>query len=260
VSGLSAGAAPDRFLVGLGVLSLFSEGSEERPVLCVVDDAQWLDQSSALTLAFVARRLVADRVGIVFAAREPGAGLRHMSRLEVDGLRDGDARALLDSAVQFRLGAQVRDGIVAETRGNPIALLELPRGLTATQLTGGVGVVEAHAVAGQVEESFVRRVKALPEETRRLVLIAVAEPVGDPLVLWRAAARLSIPARAAGAAEADGLLEIGDRVTFRRPLVRSAVYRSAPADVRGPCIWRWRRHRPGGRPGPLGVAPRDCRA
>jgi DNA-binding CsgD family transcriptional regulator len=232
VSGLSAGAAPDRFLVGLGVLTLLSEVSEERPVLCVIDDAQWLDQSSALTLAFVARRLLADRVGMVFAAREPGEGLQHISQLELHGLRDGDARALLDSAVQFRLDAQVRDRIVAETRGNPLALLELPRGLTATQLAAGLGVVEAHAVTGRIEESFVRRLDALPAETRHLVLIAAAEPVGDPLLLWRAAQTLSIPARAAGAAEADGLLEIGDRVTFRHPLVRSAVYRSAPVDVR----------------------------
>ena len=232
VFGLSAGAAPDRFLVGLGVLSLLSEVSGERPVLCVVDDAQWLDQSSALALAFVARRLLADRVGIVFAAREPGEGLQHISQLELHGLRDGDASALLDSALQFRLDVQVRDRILAETRGNPLALLELPRGLTTTELAGGLGAAEAHAVTGRIESSFVRRLQELPEETRRLVLIAAAEPVGDPLLLWRAAERLSIPARAAGAAEADGLLEIGDRVTFRHPLVRSAVYRSAPVDVR----------------------------
>ena len=141
--GLSAGAAPDRFLVGLAVLSLFSEVADERPLLCVVDDAQWLDQASALTLAFVARRLLAEPVGIVFAAREPGEELQHLSELEVRGLRNGDARALLSSAVRFKLDERVRDRIIAETRGNPLALLELPRGLTATQLAGGFGLLGA---------------------------------------------------------------------------------------------------------------------
>ena len=145
-SALRAGAAPDRFLVGLAVLSLFSEVADERPLLCVVDDAQWLDQASALTLAFVARRLLAEPVGIVFAAREPGEELQHLSELEVHGLRDGDARALLSSAVRFTLDAQVRDRIIAETRGNPLALLELPRGLTATQLAGGFGLLGAPAL------------------------------------------------------------------------------------------------------------------
>jgi predicted ATPase len=144
VFGLSAGAAPDRFLVALAVLSLLSEVSEERPVLCVVDDAQWLDQTSALTLAFVARRLLAEPVGLVFAAREPGDQLRHLPDLKVGGLRDGDARALLRSAVRFRLDEQVRDRIVAETQGNPLALLELPRGLSATELAGfGTAAVSA---------------------------------------------------------------------------------------------------------------------
>ena len=159
VFGLSAGAAPDRFLVGLAVLSLFAEVAEERPLLCVVDDAQWLDQASALTLAFVARRLLAEPVGIVFAAREPGEELRHVPELEVRGVRDGDARALLSSAVRFKLDERVRDRIVAETRGNPLALLELPRGLTATQLAGGFGLLGAQALSGRIEESFVRRLE-----------------------------------------------------------------------------------------------------
>ena len=138
VFGLDAGGAPDRFLVGLAVLSLVSAAAEQRPLLCVVDDAQWLDQSSAQTLAFVARRLLAEPVAMVFAAREPGEELQHLAGLDVQGVRNGDARALLNSAVRFRLDDRVRDRIVAETRGNPLALLELPRGLTATQLAGAL--------------------------------------------------------------------------------------------------------------------------
>ncbi len=230
--GLTAGGAPDRFLVGLGVLSLFSEMAEERPLLCVLDDAQWLDQSSALTLAFVARRLLAEPVGIVFAAREPGQELQHIPELEVHGLRNGDARALLSSAVRFKLDERVRDRIIAETRGNPLALLELPQGLTATQLAGGFGLLEAQGLTGRIEESFVRRLAALPENARRLLLLAAAEPVGDPLLLWRAAKRLGIQPGAAEGAEAQRLLAIGERVTFRHPLVRSAVYRSAPVQDR----------------------------
>ena len=232
VFGLSAGGAPDRFLVGLAVLSLFSEVAEQRPLLCVVDDAQWLDQASALTLAFVARRLLAEPVGLVFAAREPGEELRHVPELEVHGVRNGDARALLSSAVRFKLDERVRDRIIAETRGNPLALLELPRGLTATQLAGGFGLLGAQALTGRIEESFVRRLEALSDDARRLLLVAAAEPVGDPLLLWRAAERLGIRPAAAEAAEADGLLAIGERVTFRHPLVRSAVYRSAAVEDR----------------------------
>src|SRR5579864_4016412 len=174
VFGMSAGGAPDRFLVGLAVLSLFAAVAEERPLLCIVDDAQWLDQTSGLTLAFVARRLLAEPVGIVFGAREPGEELRHVPELEVRGVRDGDARELLNSAVRFRLDEAVRDRIVAETRGNPLALLELPRGLTAAQLAGGFGLLGAQALTGRIEESFVRRLDALSDATRRLLLVAAA--------------------------------------------------------------------------------------
>jgi DNA-binding CsgD family transcriptional regulator len=232
VFGLSAGAAPDRFLVGLAVLSLLSEAADERPLLCVVDDAQWLDHASALTLAFVARRLVAERVGIAFAAREPVEELRHLPELEVHGLRNEDARALLSAAVRSQLDAQVRDRIIAETRGNPLALLELPHGLTATELAGGFGLLGGQALTGRIEESYIRRFDALADETQRLVLIAAAEPVGDPLLLMRAADRLRIRPTAAEEAEAQGLLAIGERVTFRHPLARSAVYRSATAHER----------------------------
>jgi DNA-binding CsgD family transcriptional regulator/tetratricopeptide (TPR) repeat protein len=232
VFGLRAGAAPDRFLVGLAVLSLFSEVAEERPLLCVVDDEQWLDRASALTLAFVTRRLLAEPVGLVFAAREPGEELQHVSELEVHGVRNGDARALLSSTVRFKLDERVRDRIIVETRGNPLALLELPRGLTATQFAGGFGLLQADALTGRIEESFVRRLEALSEDPRRLLLLAAAEPVGDPLLLWRAAERLGIGPAAAEGAEAHGLLAIGERVTFRHPLVRSAVYRSAAVQER----------------------------
>jgi DNA-binding NarL/FixJ family response regulator len=231
VFGLSAGMAPDRFLVGLAVLSLFSDAAEHRPLLCVIDDAQWLDHASALTLAFVARRLLAEPVGIVFAAREPGEELQHVPELTVLGVRIGDARALLSSAVQFRLDPRIRDRIVAETHGNPLALLELPRGLTARQLAGGFGLVEAQGLAGRIEESFVRRVEALSDDARRLLLVAAAEPVGDPLLLLAAAERLEIAVSAVDA-ETDGLLSLGERVTFRHPLVRSAVYRTATREQR----------------------------
>jgi hypothetical protein len=232
VFGLSTGAAPDRFLVGLGLLSLLSEVADEGPVLCVVDDVQWLDRASALTLAFVARRLLAEPVGILFAAREPGEELRHFSGLEVHGLRNGDARALLGSAVRFTLDARVRDRVIAEMRGNPLALIELPRGLTATQLAGGFGLLGPQALTGRIEESFVARLKELPDDARVLLLVAAADPVGDPLLLWRAAERLGIGPVAAEGPEANGLLAIGERVTFRHPLVRSAMYRSAAPDER----------------------------
>jgi DNA-binding CsgD family transcriptional regulator len=224
--GVRGGGAPDRFLVGLAVLTLLSEAAEERPVLCVVDDAQWLDRASAQVLAFVARRLLAEPVGLIFVARELGE-LRGLPDLEVRGLRDGDARALLRSVVRFRLDDQVRDRVLAEARGNPLALLELPRGLSPTQLAGGFGLAGEQAVPARVEESFRHRLEALPDDTRSLMLVAAAEPVGDAALLWRAAERLGIGTSAAVAAEADGLLEIGTRVHFRHPLVRSAVYGSA---------------------------------
>ena len=232
VFGFSAGAPPDLLLVGLAVLGLVSEIAEDRPLLCIVDDAQWLDRASAQTLAFVARRLFAEPVAFVFAAREPSEELRDLPEHEVQGLRNGDARALVGSALRFLLDEQVRDQIVAETRGNPLALLELPRGLTATQLAGGFGLLNTRALSGHIEESFRRRLQALSEPTRALLLIAAAESAGDPVLLWRAAARLGVGTAASAAAEADGLLSIGGRVTFRHPLVRSAVYRFASAEQR----------------------------
>src|SRR5215469_10694121 len=223
--GLREGAAPDRFMVGLAVLTLLAEVAEERPLLCVVDDAQWLDEASAQVLAFAARRLLAEPVGLVFAAREPGEQFRGLADLEVQGLPDQDARALLGSVIRFRLDERVRDRILAETNGNPLALLELPRGLGPAQLAGGFGLVGA--VPTRIEQSFQRPLEALPADTRSLMLVAAAEPAGDPTVVRGAAGRLGIPASAAAPADADGLLEIGTRVRFRHPLVRSAVYSAA---------------------------------
>jgi DNA-binding CsgD family transcriptional regulator/tetratricopeptide (TPR) repeat protein len=231
VFGRGGGAAPDRFLVGLATLGLVSEVTSDRPLLCVVDDAQWLDQASARTLGFVARRLRAEPVGLVFAAREPRSELLGLPALEVEGLRNRDAHALLGSVVRFLPDERVRERIVAETRGNPLALLELPRGLTATQLAGGFGL-GAQPLSGRIEKSFLQRLGDLPEDTGRLLLIAAAEPVGDPVLLWRAAERLGVGVAARAAAETEGLLAIGERVTFRHPLVRSAVYRAASAEDR----------------------------
>jgi len=230
VFGLSAGPAPDRFLVGLAVLSLLSEVAERRPLLCVVDDAQWLDRASALALAFVARRLLAEPVGLVFAARQPGDELRHVAQLEVRGLVNGDARRLLDSTVRFALDQRVRDRIIAETRGNPLALVELPRGLTSTQLAGVFGIPEPSDVSERIENHYARRVEALPEATRRLLLVAAAEPLGDPLLLHRASERLGVDLSAVDAT--DDLLSVDERVSFRHPLARSAVYWSASGPER----------------------------
>jgi DNA-binding CsgD family transcriptional regulator len=229
--GLSAGPAPDRFLVGLAVLSLLAEVAEERPLVCLVDDQQWLDHASAQILAFVARRLEAESVGLVFAARVLGGELAGLPELMVGGLREGDACALLDSALTGPLDERVRAQIVIETGGNPLALLELVRGVTPAELAGGLGLPDAVPISGRIEEAFRRQVGALPAQTRRLLQLAAADPTGDPGLVWRAAARLGIPAEAATpAAEAD-LLEFGAWVRFRHPLVRSAAYRSA--SVRG---------------------------
>ncbi|HET9969582.1 MAG TPA: LuxR family transcriptional regulator [Streptosporangiaceae bacterium] len=223
--GLREGGAPDRFMVGLAVLTLLAEVAEERPLLCVVDDAQWLDQASAQVLAFAARRLLAEPVGLVFAAREPGEQFQGVADLELRGLPERDARTLLDSVIRVGLDERVRDRILAEANGNPLALLELPRGLGPVQLAGGLGLVGVVPV--RIEAGFRRRLAALPAGTQALLLAAAADPVGDSMVLWRAARSLGIPASAAEAAQADGLLEAGTGVRFRHPLVRSAVYSAA---------------------------------
>ena len=225
--GLSAGPAPDRFLVGLAVLSLLSDAAEEQPLICLVDDEQWLDHASAQALGFAARRLDAESVGLVFAARQPSDHVAGLPELVIEGLREDDARALLDSVLTGPLDARVRDRIVAETRGNPLALLELPRGLTPAELAGGFGFPGAAPISGRVEDSFRRRVQALPDQSRRLLLVAAADPTGDPGLVWRAAGLLGIGAEAAAPATEAGLVEFGAWVAFRHPLVRTAVYRSA---------------------------------
>jgi DNA-binding CsgD family transcriptional regulator len=225
--GVAAGPPPDRFFVGLAVLSLLSEVAEDRPLVCLVDDEQWLDRASVHALGFVARRLAADSVGMVFAARDPGAELAGLPELEVGGLRDEDARALLDSALAGPLDARVRDLIVAETRGNPLALLELPRGLSPTDLAGGFGLPGVAPLTGRIEDSYARQLEALPNQARRLLQLAAADPSGDRALVWRAARRLGIPVQASVVAVEAGLAEFGAQVRFWHPLVRSAAYRSA---------------------------------
>jgi DNA-binding CsgD family transcriptional regulator len=230
--GLRTGPPPNRFLVGLAVLGLLAEAAEEQPLVCVVDDAQWLDTASARTLAFVARRLLAEKVALVFATRELGDVLAGLPELHVEALGRRDSRALLESVLPARLDERVLDRIVAETRGNPLALLELPRGLTPTQLAGGFGLPAAVPLSASIEESFTRRLTTLPGDAQRLLLVAAADPVGDTALVWRAASQLGITESVAQTVEAEGLLELGARVVFRHPLVRSAVYGAAALNER----------------------------
>jgi len=230
--GLDAGRPPDAFLIGLAVLNLLAEAAEDQPLLCVVDDAQWLDRASAGVLAFVARRLLAERVAMVFAAREPIGALGGVAEVHVRPLGHRDARALLDSALPARLDERVLERIVVETRGNPLALLELPRGLTPAQLAGGFGLPAALPLSAGIEQSFARRLAQLPRDARRLLLVAAADPTGDAALEWRAAERLGIAESAAHTAESDGLLAFDAGVAFRHPLVRSAVYRAAGPEER----------------------------
>jgi DNA-binding CsgD family transcriptional regulator len=232
--GLSEGEPPDRFVVGLAMLSLLADVAEEQPLLCVVDDAQWLDRVSAQTLAFVARRLLAERVALVFGLLEPGDEheLDGLRELAITGLGDDDARALLDSVIRGPVDTRVRDRIIAETRGNPLALVELPRGLTPTELAFGFGLPHTMPLTSRIEQGFQRRLEPLPAATRRLLLAAAAEPVGDGVLLWRAADRLGIGPEDAVAAEGTGLIELGPPIRFRHPLVRSAAYRSASREER----------------------------
>jgi DNA-binding CsgD family transcriptional regulator/tetratricopeptide (TPR) repeat protein len=230
--GVASGPPPDRFFVGLAVLSLLSEVAGERALICVIDDQQWLDRASAQTLGFAARRLAADPVGLVFAARDPGTDLTGLPELEIRGLRDDDARALLESALAGPLDARIRELIVAETRGNPLALLELPRGLNPAELAGGFGLPGAAPLTGRIEDSFRRQLDALPDQTQRLLRLAAADPSGDRSLVWRAAGRMSIPIQAGAPAVEAGLAEFGAQVRFRHPLARSAIYRSAPLSER----------------------------
>ena len=232
--GLASGDVPDRFLVGLAVLGLLSAAAEERPLLCLVEDAQWLDAASGLVLGFVARRLLAESVAIMGAVREPNT--RHdfdgLPELRLRGLAEQDARTLLMSAVPGRLDDRVRDRILAETRGNPLALLDLPRSMSAAELAGGFELLAATDLPRQLEEQYHQRAGELPEATQRLLLLAAAEPIGDATLIWRAAQALGIERSALAPAEDAQLVEIGARVRFRHPLVRSAVYRAAAPSER----------------------------
>jgi DNA-binding CsgD family transcriptional regulator/tetratricopeptide (TPR) repeat protein len=232
--GLQVGDAPDRFLVGLALLSLLADVAEEQPLVCAVDDAQWLDQASAQALAFVARRLAAESVALVFAVREPAAErqLTGLTELAVSGLVDGEARGLLLSVITGPIDERVRDRIVAETRGNPLALLELPRGLTPQELAGGFGLPDAAPLSGRIEDSFRHRLESLPPATRLLLTVAAAEPIGDPVLMWRAADLLGVDANAASPAVAAGLVDFTGQVRFRHPLVRSAASRAASPQER----------------------------
>jgi DNA-binding CsgD family transcriptional regulator len=218
--------------VGLAALSLLADAASKQPLVCVIDDAQWLDRASAQALGFVARRLFAEQVAVVVATREPGGEFGGLPELAVGGLGDGAARELLASVIRRPLDERVQERFLAEAGGNPLALLELPRGLTQAELAGAFDVTAAPGLLRRLEDSFRQRLGGLPETTQRLLLVAAAEPTGDPVLVWRTAGLLGIGMEAAAPAEAEGLLTIGQRVTFRHPLVRSAAYRAASPEER----------------------------
>lgn len=232
IFGLRFGEPPDRFLVGLATLNLLAEVANHQPLVCVIDDAHWLDTASLHALTFAARRMLAEPIAVVFAARK---GLRTgdfdgIAALPVEGLREYDARALLKSVLPGPVDERVVDRIVAEARGIPLALLELPLRLTPTQLASGFGRQGAEVAPASVEDSYAESVRELPADVRRLLVLAAAEPIGDPVLLWRAAEMLGISVSVAGPAQASGLVQFGTKIQFRHPLVRSAAYRSASAE------------------------------
>ena len=230
--GLADGPAPSVFLVGLAILGLLAEAATDRPLLCAVDDAQWLDGASAAALSIVARRLTAENVVLLIAARDIGATFAGLPELTVRGLGRTEARTLLETVLTAPVDSQVLDRVVVETGGNPLGLLELPRGLSPAELAGGFGLPAAVPLHAGIEERFVRWFADLPADARRLVLLAAADPTGDAALIWRAAERLGIGESAALAAESEGLVVFADAITFRHPLVRSAVYRAAGAEER----------------------------
>jgi DNA-binding CsgD family transcriptional regulator len=233
--GLSdADQPPDAFLVGLGVLNRLSFAADERPLVCLIDDAQWLDRISAQTLAFAAHRFDADPVALIFAIRDPIEPLAGLPELVLKGLSPEDSRTLLRSRLPAPLDESVRERFIDEARGNPLALLELPRAFSTAELAGGLGIERTPStpIVTLLEAGFGRRAESLPGDTRLLLLVAAAEPTGDPALLWRTAALLGIDPEAAAPAEAAGLVSIGERVSFRHPAVRSAIYRSAEPNER----------------------------
>lgn len=224
--GLGVGTAPDRFMVGLAVLSVLSEVASERALVCIVDDAQWVDDASAQVLGFVARRLLAESVVVLLGVRDNGEHhpFDRLPTLSLEGLTYNDAKALIAATTAGRVDARVRDRIVAETRGNPLALLELPRVMSRTELVGGFAVPRSDTLSGQMHEHYIERIRALPGQTRQLLTLAAADPTGDSALFWRAGLALGLDPEAAGAAESDHLLEVGSHTRFRHPLARSAAY------------------------------------
>jgi DNA-binding CsgD family transcriptional regulator len=229
---LDAGPAPDPFFVGLAVLGLLAQAAEDRPLLVVVDDAHWLDHASVHGVAFLARRLLVENIAVVLTTRQMESNLKGLPELQIKPLADRDARALIEASLPARLDERVLERIVVEARGNPLALLELPRGLTPAQLAGGFAVPAEVPLPVAIEESFARQLASLPYDARRLLLVAAADPLGDPALLGRAAKQLGIPESATELVKAEGLLQIGARGVFRHPLLRSAIYRSARPDQR----------------------------
>lgn len=227
VFGVADGAPPDMFMIGLSVLGLLSEVARDKPLLCLVDDQQWLDHASIQVLAFVARRLGAESVGLVFGTRVPGRELARLPTLKIAELSQADSRKLLDSVLTASLDQRVWDQIIAETRGNPLAMLELVRGNTPAELAGGFAIPGGTALWGDVEEGFRYRIGLLPAQSRRLIRIAAADPTGDPALVRRAAHRLGIEADAEAPIVDAGLAEFGTRVRFRHPLARSVSYWTA---------------------------------
>jgi DNA-binding CsgD family transcriptional regulator len=234
--GIDDGPPPDRLLVGLAVLGLLADQTDGRPLVCVVDDVQWLDQASAQALAFVARRIARESIALVFALRDSDrrpVDLEGIPELTVEPLSSSDSRAVLRGVLQAPLDHRVRDQIVQEARGNPFALLEFAHGLSPHRLAGGFGLPGAASAPRPVEASLLGRLEALPAQTRKLLLIAAAEPAGDTGLLWRAAERFDIPPEAADPAARAKLAEFEGTVRFSHPIVRSVVYRAAsPQDRR----------------------------
>lgn len=232
--GVTSGHSPDRFRVGLAVLGLLSEAARHRPVICAIDDVQWLDHATVQTVAFVARRLREEAVGVVLSQRgsDSDPNLRRLPNLLIEGLSDADAQALLSEVVTGPLDQRVRDRVVAETRGNPLALLELTRGMPPDQIAGGFGLSESTALTGRIEETFRRRMASLPATTRHLLVVAAAEPGQDAGLIWRAADQLGLGPEDAEPASSDGLVDFAGQVRFCHPLARSAAYRSAPSEER----------------------------
>ena len=223
--GLRAGTGPDRFLVGLAVLGLLAESAADHPLICVIDEAHWLDQASRQALGFAARRLTTEPLLVLFAAPEPITELADLPTMALGGLRDADARDLLASVVRFPIDDRVRDQILAEARGIPGALLGLLHEVSPSQLAGGLGL--ADVLAGSASGPLFAELSELPAQTRQLLVLAAADPTGDPALLWRAAAHLGVTSDAALPAAEAGLITFGSRVVFRDHAVRSTAYRVA---------------------------------